>query len=86
MSRERSIRVAELYLDDDDVDMRDVAPLVGVSVFTVHRDLTRVLPQVDSDLAVRVAAKIENQLFERSRRGGRATQGVARWRGWGRTM
>lgn len=72
MSEDRAIKAAKLYLHED-ADMREVAPMLGVSVFTVHRDLHKRLPRVEPQLARKVQAKIKRQWVERWSRGGIAS-------------
>lgn len=73
MNKLRAKHMATLYLHEC-ANMREVADLTGFSVFTVHRNLTRVLPKVDAKLARQVQAKIDHNWKERARHGDIATR------------
>lgn len=71
--------MATLYLTACQ-NMREVAALTGFSVWTVHRELTVVLPKVDPKMAKIVRLKIDHNWKIKHRNGGLATRGVSRRR------
>lgn len=57
--------------------VRAIAEVFGVSKSTVHKDLTKVLPEIDPESSQQVREILETNLEERHIRGGQATK--RRW-------
>lgn len=66
----RVISAAESYLQKPAATLRSTATLLDVSKSTIHTDFRDRLPHINSELAIRVAKKIDNNLEDRARRGG----------------
>lgn len=71
--KNRVLTVANLYLKDS-YTIRQVADLLRVSKSTVHLDLIRFLPMLDTQLAKEVAEKMEHMRQTKHLRGGEATR------------
>ncbi len=63
-----------LYIIEHDTTVRAAAKRFGVSKSTVHKDLTRRLPETDRPLYLRVKAVLDRNKAERHIRGGLATR------------
>jgi transposase-like protein len=74
---ERVERIAHMYLEQCK-NMREVAEMLGVSLFVVYKALRKELPGIDADLHARVVAKIDQNTRRAPARGGEATKGVSK--------
>ena len=63
-----------LYIITTQTTVRKASKVFGISKSTVHYDLTKRLPYLDSALYYDVKRVLENNLAERSMRGGLATK------------
>ena len=70
---QRAVELA-LYIIENDATVRDAAKRFGVSKSTVHKDLTRRLPEVNRPLYLQVKDVLEQNKAERHIRGGIATR------------
>ena len=70
---DRAIRLA-VYMIENGGTVRAAAARFGVSKSTVHKDLTRRLPEVDPALFRQVKELLERNKAERHLRGGAATR------------
>lgn len=70
---ERCVILAN-YLVDNRATVRSVAKAFGVSKSTVHKDVTQVLKDVDTNLYLQVKEILEINKSERHIRGGEATR------------
>lgn len=70
---ERCVMLAN-YLVDNRATVRSVAKAFGVSKSTVHKDVTQVLKDVDTNLYLQVKEILEINKSERHIRGGEATR------------
>ena len=70
---ERCVILAN-YLVDNRATVRSVAKAFGVSKSTVHKDVTQVLKDVDTNLYLQVKEILEVNKQERHLRGGEATR------------
>lgn len=70
---ERVIEVAHHTIKTG-ATVRDSAKVFGVSKSTIHKDLTKRLPQINSNLAMSVNKILKINLDERHIRGGEATR------------
>ena len=70
---ERCVMLAN-YLVDNRATVRAVAKAFGVSKSTVHKDVTQVLKDVDTNLYLQVKEILEINKSERHIRGGEATR------------
>lgn len=70
---ERAIRLGE-YIIEHQSTVRDAAAVFGVSKSTVHKDLTALLPKLNSGLYREVRAVLDLNKEERHLRGGEATK------------
>ena len=70
---ERCVILAN-YLVDNRATVRAVAKAFGVSKSTVHKDVTQVLKDVDTNLYLQVKEILEINKSERHIRGGEATR------------
>ena len=71
--RKRTVQEA-LYCIAYGATVRDIAKAYGISKTTVHKDLTKLLPLINSDMAIDVRAVLDKNLEERHVRGGEATR------------
>ena len=62
------------YIIESGATIRKTAEAFGVSKTTVHKDITRVLKQLDYELYKKVNKVINKNLLERATRGGVATK------------
>ena len=62
------------YIIDHRATVRAAAAVFGVSKSTVHKDLTRRLPEIDPALYRRVKELLDRNKAERHLRGGAATR------------
>ena len=62
------------YIAENNATVRAAAKKFNVSKSTVHKDVTRVLPKINKDLAGRVAKVLAINKAERHIRGGMATR------------
>ena len=62
------------YIIENQSTVRAAAKKFGVSKSTVHKDLTRRLPEIDRPLYLRVKAVMDRNKAERHIRGGLATR------------
>ena len=70
---DRAYRLA-VYMLENGGTVRAAAARYGVSKSTVHKDLTRRLPEIDPTLYRRVKALLDRNKAERHLRGGAATR------------
>ena len=70
---ERAVRLGE-YIIEHQSTVRDTAAVFGVSKSTVHKDLTAVLPKMNTALYKEVRAILDINKEERHLRGGEATK------------
>ena len=70
---ERPIRLGE-YIIEHQSTVRDTAAVFGISKSTVHKDVTAVLPKLNSGLYSEVRAVLDTNKEERHLRGGEATK------------
>ena len=70
---ERAVRLA-VYMIENGATVRAAAMRYGVSKSTVHKDLTRRLPDCDPTLYRRVKELLDRNKAERHLRGGAATR------------
>ena len=71
--KERAIRLGE-YIIEHKSTVRDAAAVFGVSKSTVHKDLTSVLPKLNTALYKEVRVILDVNKEERHLRGGEATK------------
>ncbi len=62
------------YIADTGATVRAAAKVFGVSKSTVHKDVTQLLPKLNSSLAAEVRTILEKNKEERHIRGGQATK------------
>ena len=70
---DRAFRLA-IYMVENEGTVRAAAARYGVSKSTVHKDLTRRLPEIDPILYRRVKELLDRNKAERHLRGGAATR------------
>lgn len=70
---DRAFRLA-VYMIENEGTVRAAAARYGVSKSTVHKDLTRRLPEIDPALYRRVKKLLDRNKAERHLRGGAATK------------
>ena len=70
---DRALRLA-IYMLENGGTVRSAAARYGVSKSTVHKDLTRRLPEIDPALYRRVKMLLDRNKAERHLRGGAATK------------
>ena len=70
---DRAIRLCE-YIIEHQSTVRDTAAVFGVSKSTVHKDITTLLPKLNSGLYKEVRAVLDVNKEERHLRGGEATK------------
>ncbi len=70
---ERCIELAR-YVIDTGCTVRSAAEHFGISKSTVHKDITKVLPEKNSALAAAAAGVLAKNRMERHLRGGEATK------------
>lgn len=70
---DRAIRLGE-YIIEHQSTVRDTAAVFGVSKSTVHKDITTLLPKLNSGLYKEVRAVLDINKEERHLRGGEATK------------
>ena len=70
---DRAIRLGE-YIIEHQSTVRDTAAVFGVSKSTVHKDITTLLPKLNSGLYKEVRAVLDVNKEERHLRGGEATK------------
>jgi len=70
---DRALRLA-IYMLENGGTVRSAAARYGVSKSTVHKDLTRRLPEIDPALYRRVKMLLDRNKAERHLRGGAATR------------
>ena len=70
---DRAIRLGE-YIIEHQSTVRDTAAVFGVSKSTVHKDITTLLPKLNSGLYKEVCAVLDVNKEERHLRGGEATK------------
>ncbi len=70
---DRAVRLA-VYMIENGGTVRSAAARYGVSKTTVHKDLTRRLPEIDPALYRRVKELLDRNKAERHLRGGAATR------------
>ena len=70
---ERAVRLGE-YLIEHQSTVRDTAAAFGISKSTVHKDVTAVLPKLNTGLYKEVRAVLDVNKEERHLRGGEATK------------
>ena len=70
---DRALRLA-IYMLENGGTVRSAAARYGVSKSTVHKDLTRRLPEIDPALYRRVKELLDRNKAERHLRGGAATR------------
>ena len=71
--QERAVRLGE-YIIEHNSTVRETAAVYGVSKSTVHKDLTALLPRLNSGLYKEVRAVLNRNKEERHLRGGQATK------------
>ena len=69
----RACESAYLLIENNST-IRQVAKQMGCSKSTVHRDFTKVLPNVDKDLYIKTREVLNTNLVERTARGGQSTK------------
>ena len=76
MRTDREARACDLalYIIEHDTTVRAAAKRFGVSKSTVHKDLTKRLPEVNRPLYLRVKTVMDRNKAERHIRGGMATR------------
>ncbi|MEE3492623.1 sporulation transcriptional regulator SpoIIID [Ruminococcus sp.] len=70
---DRAIRLGE-YIIEHQSTVRNTAAVFGVSKSTVHKDITTLLPKLNSGLYKEVRAVLDVNKEERHLRGGEATK------------
>lgn len=70
---DRAVRLGE-YIIEHRSTVRETASVFGVSKSTVHKDLTTLLPKLNSGLYKEVRAVLDVNKEERHLRGGEATK------------
>lgn len=70
---DRALRLGE-YIIEHQSTVRDAAAVFGVSKSTVHKDLTTLLPKLNTGLYKEVRAVLDVNKEERHLRGGEATK------------
>ena len=70
---DRAVRLA-VYMIENGGTVRSAAARYGISKSTVHKDLTRRLPEIDPALYRRVKELLDRNKAERHLRGGAATR------------
>lgn len=70
---ERAVKLGE-YVTEHKSTVRETAAVFGVSKSTVHKDLTTVLPRLNSGLYREVRVILDLNKEERHLRGGKATK------------
>ncbi len=62
------------FIAEHNATVRAAAKKFNISKSTVHKDVTRVLPSINKELAGKVATVLEKNKAERHLRGGMATK------------
>ena len=70
---DRALRLGE-YIIEHHSTVRDTAAVFGVSKSTVHKDITTLLPKLNTGLYKEVRAVLDVNKEERHLRGGEATK------------
>lgn len=70
---DRAVRLGE-YIIEHQSTVRETASVFGVSKSTVHKDLTAILPKLNTGLYKEVRAVLDVNKEERHLRGGEATK------------
>lgn len=70
---ERAVKLGE-YISEHRSTVRDTAAVFGVSKSTVHKDITTILPEINSGLYKEVREILDINKEERHLRGGEATR------------
>ena len=70
---ERAVRLGE-YIIEHQSTVRDTAAVFGISKSTVHKDLTTLLPKINTGLYKEVREILDINKEERHLRGGEATK------------
>lgn len=70
---DRAVRLGE-YIIEHQSTVRDTASVFGISKSTVHKDITTLLPKLNSGLYKEVRAVLDVNKEERHLRGGEATK------------
>ena len=70
---ERAVRLGE-YISEHKSTVRDTAAVFGISKSTVHKDVTTLLPKLDTGLYKEVREILDINKEERHLRGGEATK------------
>ena len=70
---ERAVRLGE-YMIEHQTTVRDTAAVFGISKSTVHKDVTAVLPKLNTGLYKEVRELLDVNKEERHLRGGQATK------------
>ena len=70
---ERAVRLGE-YISEHKSTVRDTAKVFGISKSTVHKDITTILPRMNSGLYREVREILDKNKEERHLRGGEATR------------
>lgn len=73
MTSEKIVRVAT-YISETGCTVRQAASRFKVSKSTIHKDMTRDLKYIDSELYYQVKKVLEKNKIERNMRGGLATR------------
>ncbi|MCX4366940.1 MAG: sporulation transcriptional regulator SpoIIID [Clostridia bacterium] len=71
--KERIVTAAE-YIIENNATVRQTGKALGISKSTVHMDMRKRLPLIDSELYENVCKVIDNNLKERHIRGGESTR------------
>ena len=70
---ERTLKIAE-YITETSCTVRDAAKEFGIAKSTVHKDLTKRLPALDSNLFKKVRRVLDTNFSLRHLRGGESTK------------
>ena len=70
---ERAVEIAN-YIIETNATVRQTAKKFGISISTVHKDVTERLPVINNKLYRQVKAVLEKNKQERHIRGGQATK------------
>lgn len=70
---DRAVRLGE-YIIEHQSTVRDTAAVFGISKSTVHKDITTLLPKLNTGLYKEVRAVLDINKEERHLRGGEATK------------
>jgi putative DeoR family transcriptional regulator (stage III sporulation protein D) len=71
---EQRVKKIASYITSTEATVRQAAKVFGVSKSTVHRDMTKLLPDIDIILFQRVKKILDKNKEERHLRGGKATK------------